>query len=126
MLLLTCPTAYPLRPSVTVLKNFSLTIPAKKTVALVGASGSGKSSAIGLLERFYDNYSGDIMLDNINVKQIRPRSLRSKIGLVTQEPILFNTTIFDNVSYGLLDTEYEHADEHTKRQLVEEACVEAK
>lgn len=119
-------TAYPLRPSITVLKNFSLTVPSRKTVALVGASGSGKSSAIGLLERFYDNYSGDILLDGVNVKDLRPRSLRSKIGLVTQEPILFNTSIYDNIAFGLLNTDFEHLEISRKRALVEDACKAAK
>lgn len=101
-------------------------MPSKKTVALVGASGSGKSSAIGLLERFYDNYSGDILLDGVNIKDLRPRSLRSKIGLVTQEPVLFNSTIFDNIAFGLLNTDYEYFDMGRKRAMVEEACRAAK
>lgn len=110
----------------TVLKNFSLSVPAKKTVALVGASGSGKSSAIGLLERFYDNYSGEITLDGQDIKTLRPKSLRSMIGLVTQEPVLFNSTVFDNVALGLLNTELEHVSEAYKRELVQEACIAAK
>jgi subfamily B ATP-binding cassette protein MsbA len=84
----------------TVLKNISFTIPKGKTVALVGASGSGKSTLADLLPRFYDIQEGAILLDNHNIKDITMDSLRKQLGIVTQESILFNDTIFNNIAFG--------------------------
>ena len=72
-----------------------------QTVALVGESGCGKSTVISLLERFYDPETGQILLDGIDIKKLQVRWLRQQIGLVGQEPILFNTTIRENIIYGL-------------------------
>ncbi len=83
-----------------VLKNFSLEIPKGKTVALVGQSGSGKSSIANLLTRFYDVNEGAIKIDGINIKHITMQSLRNQIGLVTQDSILFNDTIKNNILIG--------------------------
>ncbi len=83
-----------------VLKNFSLEIPKGKTVALVGQSGSGKSSIANLLTRFYDVNEGSIKIDGIDIKDITMQSLRSQIGLVTQDSILFNDTIKNNILIG--------------------------
>ncbi|KAL2611668.1 hypothetical protein R1flu_023360 [Riccia fluitans] len=91
---------YPMRPDVQIFKNFSLTIPAGKTVALVGESGSGKSTVISLIERFYDPQSGQVLIDGIDIKSIQLRWLREHIGLVSQEPVLFGTSIRENISYG--------------------------
>lgn len=91
---------YPSRPNVEIFSGMSLKIPSGSTVALVGKSGSGKSTVINLLERFYDPNSGEILIDGINLKKLQVRWLRKKIGLVSQEPILFATTIRDNIAYG--------------------------
>lgn len=72
----------------------------EQTVALVGESGSGKSTVISLLERFYDLDGGSILLDGIDIKQLQVRWLRQQIGLVSQEPVLFNTSIKANIVYG--------------------------
>ena len=86
-----------------VLKNFSLQVPKGKTVALVGQSGSGKSTIANLLTRFYDVNEGKITIDNVDVKDMDLHSLRSLMGLVTQDSILFNDTIKANISLGKLD-----------------------
>ena len=83
-----------------VLKNFSLTIPKGKTVALVGQSGSGKSTIANLLTRFYEVNNGEILIDNHNIKDITMESLRNLTGLVTQDSIMFNGTISDNIKLG--------------------------
>jgi ATP-binding cassette, subfamily B (MDR/TAP), member 1 len=71
-----------------------------QTVALVGESGSGKSTVIALLQRFYDPDSGEITLDGIEIRQLKLKWLRQQIGLVSQEPVLFNDTIRANIAYG--------------------------
>lgn len=95
--------AYPSRPEVTVFKDFNLRIRAGQSQALVGASGSGKSSVIALIERFYDPAGGKVMIDGRDIRRLNLRSLRLKIGLVQQEPALFAATIFDNIAYGKED-----------------------
>ncbi|KAJ7288261.1 P-loop containing nucleoside triphosphate hydrolase protein [Mycena rebaudengoi] len=117
--------SYPSRPSVTVVKGLSLRFRAGKTAALVGASGSGKSTIVSLVERFYDPTSGSVTLDGINVKNLNLKWLRSQIGLVSQEPTLFATTIAGNVAHGLINTEYENAPEEKKFALIKEACIKA-
>eukprot|EP01018_Ginkgo_biloba_P016166 Gb_10211 [translate_table: standard] len=92
--------AYPSRPDTIVFHNFCLTIPAGQTVALVGCSGSGKSTAISLLERFYDPLSGEILLDGENIQNLQLKWLRNQIGLVSQEPALFATSIHQNLLFG--------------------------
>ncbi|XP_047061877.1 ABC transporter B family member 1 [Lolium rigidum] len=92
--------AYPSRPDMPVLRSFSLTVPAGKTIALVGSSGSGKSTVVSLIERFYDPSSGEIMLDGVELKDLKLRWLRSQIGLVSQEPALFATSIRENLLLG--------------------------
>ncbi|MDO6744028.1 ABC transporter ATP-binding protein [Tenacibaculum soleae] len=84
-----------------VLKDFSLTIPKGKMVALVGQSGSGKSTIANLLTRFYDVNKGDILIDGTNIKDIKKKSLRQLEGLVTQDSILFNDSIKNNITLGL-------------------------
>ena len=86
-----------------VLNNMSLSIEDGKTVALVGTSGSGKSTIFRLLQRLYDPESGAIYLDEQNIKDMRLSYLRHKIAVVTQEVTLFDTTIYENIRYGRLD-----------------------
>jgi ATP-binding cassette subfamily B (MDR/TAP) protein 1 len=116
---------YPSRPNVAVIENLSISFPAGKTVALVGASGSGKSTVVALVERFYDPLSGVVKLDGIDLKDLNIKWLRSHIGLVSQEPTLFATTIKGNVAHGLVGTEHEHANEEEKFALIKDACVKA-
>ncbi|KAK9369300.1 P-loop containing nucleoside triphosphate hydrolase protein [Lipomyces kononenkoae] len=116
---------YPSRPNVTVLRDFNLKIPAGKTVALVGASGSGKSTIVGLIERFYNPLSGEVLLDGHNILGLNTRWLRQKVALVSQEPSLFACSIFENICYGLIGTQYENASLVEKRDLVIEACKQA-
>ncbi|KAK1267629.1 ABC transporter B family member 1 [Acorus gramineus] len=92
--------AYPSRPDVPVLSDFSLSIPAGKTVALVGSSGSGKSTVVSLIERFYDPSSGEVMLDGQDIRNLKLRWLREQMGLVSQEPALFATSIRENLLLG--------------------------
>lgn len=92
--------SYPTRQEVGVLHNFSLKIEAGKTVALVGASGSGKSTVVQLLERFYDPLSGSITLDGVGLRDLNIKWLRNTIALVQQEPKLFESTIRANIAMG--------------------------
>ncbi|XP_026446430.1 ABC transporter B family member 11-like isoform X2 [Papaver somniferum] len=91
---------YPIRPNVQVLHDLCLAIHSGKTIALVGESGSGKSTVISLLQRFYDPDSGQITLDGIEIQKFQLRWLRQQMGLVSQEPVLFNDTIRANIAYG--------------------------
>jgi ATP-binding cassette subfamily B (MDR/TAP) protein 1 len=92
--------AYPTAPQKLVCKGYSLSVAAGTTVALCGPSGSGKSTLIQLLERFYDPLSGSITLDGVDVKALNVRWLRSQMGLVSQEPLLFQGTVAQNIAYG--------------------------
>ncbi|KAK9241676.1 P-loop containing nucleoside triphosphate hydrolase protein [Lipomyces tetrasporus] len=116
---------YPSRPDVVVMQGFNLQIKAGATVALVGASGSGKSTIVGLIERFYNPVCGQIFLDGVDVKDLNVKWLRQQVGLVSQEPVLFSGTIFENVAFGLVGTRHECSSEREKRELVEEACRQA-
>uniref|UniRef100_A0A4X2KL84 Mitochondrial potassium channel ATP-binding subunit n=1 Tax=Vombatus ursinus TaxID=29139 RepID=A0A4X2KL84_VOMUR len=96
--------SYPCRPGFTVLKNFSLTLPPGKIVALVGQSGGGKSTVASLLERFYDPTEGTVYLDGQDLRSLDPSWLRGQvIGFISQEPVLFGTTIMENIRLGKLD-----------------------
>ncbi|WP_339884845.1 ABC transporter ATP-binding protein [Polaribacter vadi] len=95
-----------------VLKDFSLTIKKGETVALVGQSGSGKSTLANLITRFYDVNQGDILIDNVSIKDITKKSLRGLMGIVTQESILFNDTVENNIKLGT---------EHATKEAVLEA-----
>lgn len=116
---------YPSRPNVPIVKDLSITFPAGHTVALVGASGSGKSTIISLVERFYDPLEGSIKLDGVELRDLNVRWLRSQIGLVSQEPTLFATTIAGNVAHGLINTKWEHVSDDEKMKLIKEACIKA-
>lgn len=92
--------SYPTRPDEQIFDGFSLFIPSGTTAALVGQSGSGKSTVISLIERFYDPKAGEILIDGINLKELQLKWIRSKIGLVSQEPVLFASSIKENIAYG--------------------------
>ncbi|CAN0888829.1 ABC transporter B family member 11 [Linum grandiflorum] len=92
--------SYPARPDELIFTSFSLSIPSGTTVALVGQSGSGKSTVISLIERFYDPQSGEVLIDGINLKEFQLKWIRQQIGLVSQEPVLFASSIRDNIAYG--------------------------
>ncbi|CAF4269466.1 unnamed protein product [Rotaria sp. Silwood2] len=92
---------YPTRPTSVILNKFQLNIKPGQRVALVGTSGSGKSTTIQLLERFYDVTHGGILLDGFDIRQLNLHWVRSQFGLVCQEPILFDLTIAENITYGL-------------------------
>lgn len=153
--------AYPSRPHVKVLDNLNVQIESGKITAIVGASGSGKSTIVGLMERWYGldlekrfrlpksavkddkakkeeeepeavddtkapiPLSGSILVGGHNLDSIELKWWRSQIGLVQQEPFIFNDTIFRNVEYGLIGSKWENEDVATKKVLVEEACKEA-
>merc|ERR1740138_768251 len=91
---------YPMRPDVQVYNGLNLTIEPGETVALVGPSGCGKSTAVSLLERFYDPQDGAVLLDGCDLRELKLSWLRRQIGLVSQEPVLFSGTIFDNIAAG--------------------------
>ncbi|RAQ50582.1 ABC multidrug transporter Mdr1 [Aspergillus flavus] len=113
---------YPSRPEVTIMDGVSLKIPAGKTTALVGPSGSGKSTVVGLVERFYFPVGGQVFLDGYDIQNLNLRWLRQQISLVSQEPILFGTTIYKNIQYGLIGTKFEHESDEKIRELIENAA----
>jgi len=116
---------YPTRPDVEVLKGISLVFKAGETTALVGASGCGKSTIISLIERFYDPLSGVVELDHTDIKDLNVKWLRSQIGLVSQEPVLFSMSIRDNVEMGLTGTPLEKVSDEERMAAVKEACIKA-
>lgn len=160
--------AYPSRPHVKVLDDLTMQFESGKITAIVGASGSGKSTIVGLLERWYNldqesqytlpksaiedkkaenekeddkdnkkstetldksmplvSLSGSVLVGGHNLETLDLKWWRSQIGLVQQEPFIFNDTIYKNVENGLIGSKWEHADAETKKGLVEEACKEA-
>lgn len=108
---------YPTRPGVTILDHLSLKIHAGMTVAFVGPSGSGKSTTIQLMQRFYDPLSGSICLDDHDIKTLNVKSLRQSIGIVQQEPTLFNLSIRENILMG--------CDKRVSDEDLVSACQEA-
>ncbi|MBR5276970.1 MAG: ABC transporter ATP-binding protein [Bacteroidaceae bacterium] len=97
-----------------VLKNINLTIGKGKTVALVGQSGSGKSTLVDLIPRYYDVTSGEVLIDGVNVKDMTIKSLRSLIGNVNQEAILFNDSFYNNITFGVENATMEQVIEAAK------------
>ncbi|XP_010915424.3 putative ABC transporter B family member 8 [Elaeis guineensis] len=95
--------AYPSRPDSLVLKNFNLEVPAGQTVALVGTSGSGKSTAIALVQRFYDANEGVVKIDGVDIKRLQLKWIRQKMGLVSQDHALFGTSVKENILFGKPD-----------------------
>ena len=92
--------AYPARPDARTLNSLSIRMDAGKTVALVGSSGSGKSTCIQLLQRFYDVDRGAILIDDVDIRDYNVKWLRRQLGVVNQEPILFGVSILTNIQYG--------------------------
>uniref|UniRef100_A0A670JQN3 Bile salt export pump n=1 Tax=Podarcis muralis TaxID=64176 RepID=A0A670JQN3_PODMU len=97
---LNCKFTYPSRPNVQVLNGLSVSVKSGQTLAFVGSSGCGKSTSVQLLERFYDPEEGRVLIDGHDSKKVNVRFLRSKIGIVSQEPVLFGCSIADNIKYG--------------------------
>ncbi|XP_029214358.2 ATP-dependent translocase ABCB1-like [Acropora millepora] len=91
---------YPSRPDIKILNGLSLTVKSGQTVALVGESGCGKSTVVKLLQRFYDPSNGVVTVDGYDIRSLNLRWLRQHIGIVSQEPVLFDTTIAENIRYG--------------------------
>jgi ATP-binding cassette subfamily B protein len=102
---------YPARPDKPSLHNFSLAVAPGETVALVGPSGAGKSTVLQLLLRFYDPEQGAIRFDGVDLKQADPSALRSQIGLVAQDPVIFAASAWDNIRYGRPDASDEEVRE---------------
>ncbi|RAL07933.1 ABC transporter ATP-binding protein [Aspergillus homomorphus CBS 101889] len=101
---------YPSRPEITVLDKINLLIPAKKHTALVGLSGSGKSTIAGLVTRLYDPTEGQILFDGHDLREINTRDLRSYLSLVQQEPSLLDRSLLENIAHGLMNSSNpEHA-----------------
>ncbi|KAI2010386.1 multidrug-resistance transporter mdr2 [Ophidiomyces ophidiicola] len=113
---------YPSRPEVVVMQAVNLFAPAGTTTALVGPSGSGKSTVVGLLERFYNPVGGSILLDGHNIKTLNLKWLRQQISLVSQEPTLFGTSIYNNIKQGLIGSVFEQESEESIGQRIENAA----
>ncbi|KAK1756016.1 P-loop containing nucleoside triphosphate hydrolase protein [Echria macrotheca] len=113
---------YPSRPEVVVMEDVSLTVPAGKVTALVGASGSGKSTIVGLVERFYSPVQGTVYLDDVDISTLNLHWLRQQISLVSQEPTLFSTTIYENIRHGLIGTQFEGESPEKQKELIYEAA----
>ena len=105
--------SYPTRPAVSIFKNLDFEIPQGSNVAIVGPSGGGKSTIASLLLRFYTPTQGSIKIDGVDLSTMNVKSLRRKIGVVSQEPVLFSGTIADNISYAKPDA--------TRKQIIEAA-----
>ncbi|PLB53566.1 P-loop containing nucleoside triphosphate hydrolase protein [Aspergillus steynii IBT 23096] len=113
--------SYPSRPTARILQGLNLSIPSGRSTALIGASGSGKSTVVGLLERWYKPLSGQITVDGIDIAHLNTKWLRNQIALVQQEPILFQGTVFENVAKGFVESQkiLSHAEQLV---LVQSAC----
>ena len=107
--------SYPTRPDIEVLHKISLTVKKGQKIALVGSSGSGKSTIVKLLSRFYDLEQGNIFVDNKNIKDLEIKSIRKIIGIVPQEVILFGGSILENIRYGKLDARMEEVKEAARQ-----------
>lgn len=115
---------FPTRPNAPIFRNINFTIEPNQVTAIVGRSGSGKSTIASLLLRLYDPQSGGVYLDNINIMDLNPKWLRSNIGAVSQEPVLFSGTIRENILYGVRsDKEAKFAEANFDR-VVQESYVD--
>ncbi|KAL9621580.1 MAG: hypothetical protein Q9160_003972 [Pyrenula sp. 1 TL-2023] len=113
---------YPSRAEVVVMEDVNLVVHAGKTTALVGASGSGKSTIVGLVERFYDPVGGKVFLDDHDISKLNVRWLRQNISLVSQEPTLFATTIEQNIGHGLIGSAFAQESDEKRRQRIIDAA----
>lgn len=113
---------YPSRPEVCVMDDVNITVEAGKKTALVGASGSGKSTIVGLIERFYNPISGQVLLDGHDITTLNLHWLRQQISLVSQEPTLFATTIYQNIAHGLIGTSFQDENADAQKQRIIEAA----
>ncbi len=111
--------AYPSRPDINVLDDYTLEIPPDSTTALVGSSGSGKSTVVALLQRFYDINGGTLTIDDVDIKDLDVKWLRQHIGYVQQEPQLFGVSVRENLLYGVPDNEI------VSQETIEQACRDA-
>ena len=111
--------SYPTKPDIDVLKNVSFVIEPGQSVGLVGYSGCGKSTIIQLIERFYEVDNGEVLIDDINIKDYNLYLLRKKIGLVSQEPVLFKRSVYENILYGRLDATKEEVLAAAKAAAIE-------
>ena len=93
---------YPSRPEVKVLQGMSVSVKPGQTLALVGPSGCGKSTIVSLVERFYDPVTGNVTMEGTDLRDLNLSWLRRQIGIVSQEPVLFDATIAENIRYGAL------------------------
>ncbi|OQE00226.1 hypothetical protein PENVUL_c056G09687 [Penicillium vulpinum] len=124
--------AYPTRPDMAVLKGFNARFERNKTTALVGSSGSGKSTIVALIERWYqlqleeeEPTLGHIHVGSHNINDLDVKWWRSQIGLVQQEPFLFNDSIYNNVAFGLIGSQWQNDTESVKMELITAACKQA-
>lgn len=101
--------AYPTRPGQRALENFTLRVAPGERIALVGPSGAGKSTLLALLLRFYDPQQGSVRIDGVDVRDMDPRALRRQIAVVPQDPVVFATSVLENVRYGRPDATREEA-----------------
>ncbi|PVZ99153.1 hypothetical protein BB558_004854 [Smittium angustum] len=113
--------SYPTRTEVKALKNFSIKIKPGEKVALVGGSGCGKSTTVSLIQRFYDPLEGSVKIDGVDIREYNVASLRQNIGLVSQEPVLFDTSIYQNIAWGAKDFD---TNPPTLEQVIQ-ACKDA-
>lgn len=130
--------AYPSRPELKILEGLNVTFPAGKVTAIVGPSGSGKSTIVGIIQRWYE-FNGDPVLNPLvlyfrtglvsisgrRLTEIDPKWWRAQIGLVQQDNVLFDTSVYKNVEYGLVGTEWENASDKVKARMIKEACRDA-
>ncbi len=112
--------AYPMRPNNFVLKNLSFKIKPGQNVAFVGSSGSGKSTIISLIERFYDVNEGQVLIDGVNIKEYSLSFLRKNIGFVMQEPNLFKRSILENIRYGKIDALDQEVVDAAKKAFIDD------
>ena len=118
--------SYPTKPNNLIFKDLSFKIDPGQNIGMVGLSGSGKSTIINLIERFYDVNSGEILIDGINIKEYNLYELRKKIGLVSQEPVIFKRNIYENILYGKLDSNEEDILDMAKKANIETFLIDKK
>jgi ATP-binding cassette subfamily B (MDR/TAP) protein 1 len=113
--------AYPSRPDVRILDHYNASIKSGETIAFVGPSGGGKSTLVALLERFYDPVEGSILLDGVDIRTLQLHWLRAQIGLVSQEPVLFATSIYENILAGLTSISKQFTMEEQRKKIEQAA-----